>query len=47
MSPFFEFIIDLLRNLPQHENLLRFLVLNQFNDIVFCLIFGGNQDIHA
>ena len=45
MSSFFEFVICLLRNIPQHENLLRFLVFNQFNDIMFSLIFGGNQEI--
>ena len=47
MHSFFDFIICLLRNIPQHENLLRFLVLNQFNDIMFGLIFGGNQEIRA
>mgnify|MGYP000409505286 CR=1 FL=1 len=45
MSFFFEFIISLLRNLPQHENLLRFMVLNQFNYIMFGLMFGGNPEI--
>lgn len=47
MSHFFEFIIALLRTIPQHENLLRFLVLSQFNDIMFGLIFGNNQEIRA
>ena len=28
MGSFFEFVICLLRNIPQHENLLRFLVFN-------------------
>ena len=45
MRSFFEFIVTLLRNIPQHENLLRYLVLNQFNDIMFYLIFGENQKI--
>lgn len=45
LNDFFDFIILLLRHIPQHENLLRFLVLNQFNDIMFVFIFGGNPEI--
>lgn len=47
MTPFFEFTISLLRSIPQHENLLRFMVLNQFNYIMFSLIFGGTAEIRG
>ena len=40
---FFLFIIRLLRNVPNHANLLRYLVLYQFNDIVFNTIFGSQE----
>ena len=45
MSLFFDFIHQLMKNLPQFQNTLRYLVLYQFRDIVFDTIFGKGNDL--